>query len=273
MKRIAVISDISALGRCSLSAALPVISAIGAECCPIPGTVLTNQTGYESYKAKNLTDFMPEYIAEWKKISFSPDAILSGYLGDINQVRFVSRFIDTFGKNSLVAVDPAMAESGSIYKGFTDEMCRQIQALCAKSDIITPNLSEFCILTGEKYEDYLNKDKSYLTDRISEKAKALFGERLGNIIVTGVKCEDKILNIAMTKNDTLTFSSTQYPGDFSGTGDIFSAAVTAFLTTGCGLSESISRTISFIEKSVRETLTHPHDTNDGTDFQLFLKEI
>ena len=177
MKRIAVISDISALGRCSLSAALPVISAIGAECCPIPGTVLTNQTGYESYKARNLADFMPEYIAEWKKISFSPDAILSGYLGDINQVRFVSRFIDTFGKNSLVAVDPAMAESGSIYKGFTDEMCRQIKALCAKSDIITPNLSEFCILTGEKYEDYLNKDKSYLTDRISEKAKSLFGER------------------------------------------------------------------------------------------------
>ena len=80
-------------------------------------------------------------------------------------------------------------------------------------------------------------------------------------------------HILTIQNDTLTFSSTQYPGDFSGTGDIFSAAVTAFLTTGCGLSESISRTISFIEKSVRETLTHPHDTNDGTDFQLFLKEI
>ena len=272
MKRVFAIHDMSGIGKCSLTAAIPIISAAGAECNPIPTAVLSSHTGNISgYTFRDLTDDLYDYIAHWKKIGIRPDTIYSGYLGSGEQIEFVASVIRDFSdENTLVIVDPAMADSGVLYTGFDVSFADKIKKLCSMADVITPNLTEACILTGIGYrEDY---DESYIASLID--ALSLLTGRY--VILTGVS--DKAGMTGCCVYDSLNsglryFSSEKCDGVYYGTGDVFSSVLTALMTNGINIFEAAEKAVEFTYKAVNETYIEGTDTRLGIAFEKFLGDL
>ena len=167
MKKIAVINDLSGFGKCSLTAAIPVISAHGVQCCPLTTGIFSNQTGFDSYKYLDCTDIMQDFINEWKSLDVKFDGILSGFIANSKQGSIISDFIDDFKTpETLVVVDPVMADDGILYDCYDDNSVSQIIALTEKADIITPNLTELCIICDENYNETIKLPKEKLLDKI-----------------------------------------------------------------------------------------------------------
>ena len=228
MKKIAVINDLSGFGKCSLTAAIPVISSFGIQCCPLTTAVLSNQTGYDSYACRDLTGDMPAFIEEWKKLGVSFSGILTGFISSGMQGQIISDFIDEFNSEStLVVVDPVMADDGLIYKAYDDKCVEAIKQLADKADIITPNLTELCILAEEDYGKIIQLDYEALIEKIRDMCLALNKKSERRIVASGIKTGGKIAN-AVFENGSLEVIETEaFGGSFSGTGDILSAFITA----------------------------------------------
>lgn len=274
MKKIAVISDLSGLGKCSLSAALPVISATGAQCCPITTAVLTNQTCYDSYYCKDLTDTIDNYIEQWDNIGFTPDAVLTGYMASEEQIDKVINIVKHYKqKGSAIIVDPVMADDGEIYKDYSEQMCIKMKELCSQAEVITPNLSELCILCGKKFSDINDNDNKNIIKTIESLAITLLNDSLKLVIVTGIFTDNYVYTAAISKERTYTVKSKRYNNAFSGTGDIFSALFTALYTKGFSTKYCIDKTVRFIVKSVNKTKYRQLYSPDGTDFELNLKML
>lgn len=267
MKSVAVISDISGVGNCSLSACLPVISALRCQCLPVPTSVYTNQTGYDSYKCEDLTKLLSQFAGQWKNLGVKPDAILTGFIPTAKQVAVVKDFLTHFPSAQVVVVDPSMAEGGVPYNGFGEQLQREIANLCKLADVITPNVSEFCLLTSTNYHEFCSMSVNEKLEAIKTGSERLFTDRLKAVIVTGVKCDSNLLTVTCTPSGTSTVSSPNYPGEFSGTGDLFSASVTALLTRDMSLKKSVITATAFLTDAVSKTLTHQHNPLSGVDFQ------
>ena len=154
-KKIAVINDLSGFGRCSLTAAISVLSAMGVSPCPLPTAILSAQTGYPSYYCDDYTDKMEYFRREWKKMGARFDGIYTGFVAGEEQIRQIFRFLDTFHQeSSFLLVDPVMGDDGIPYDMFTDTLRSLMKELCFQADIITPNVTELCLLTGADY-DYI----------------------------------------------------------------------------------------------------------------------
>ena len=272
MKRVFAIHDMSGIGKCSLTAAIPIISAAGAECNPIPTAVLSSHTGNISgYTFRDLTDDLYDYIAHWKKIGIRPDTIYSGYLGSGEQIEFVASVIRDFSdEKTLVIVDPAMADSGVLYTGFDVSFADKIKKLCSMADVITPNLTEACILTGIGYrEDY---DESYIASLID--ALSLLTGRY--VILTGVSDKAGMTGCCVydsLNSDLRYFSSEKCDGIYYGTGDVFSSVLTALMTNGINIFESAEKAVEFTYKAVHETYIEGTDTRLGIAFEKFLGDL
>lgn len=264
MKKIAVINDLSGFGKCSLSVALPVISALGIEACPLPTAILSNQTGYSSFFCTDYTENMVSYIAEWKKMGAEFDGILTGYLASEKQVEIVSNFIEKFADdNTIVFVDPVMADDGVLYNTYDEQLCEKMKHLAKKANIISPNLTELCILCGADYEK-ISKENNI--DEISALTHSLLSDNLKTVIVTGIKNQDKILNIIADKNGTSLIKSQLLGGSFSGTGDIFSSIVCGAVVNGKSVCEAVRLASDFIEKSIKNTQSNKDYEPDGVNF-------
>lgn len=147
MKKIAVIHDLSGLGKCSLTAAIPVISAMGVQACPLPTAILSNQTGYGSYFWDDYTDRMELIMDEWKKTGFTPDGVYTGFLGDARQVDLILKFVDMFcTEGTHILVDPVMGDRGETYKTYSETLCEKMRTLVREATVITPNLTEALLL-------------------------------------------------------------------------------------------------------------------------------
>ncbi len=272
MKRVFAIHDMSGIGKCSLTAAIPIISAAGAECNPIPTAVLSSHTGNISgYTFRDLTDDLYDYIAHWKKIGIRPDTIYSGYLGSGEQIEFVASVIRDFSdEKTLVIVDPAMADSGVLYTGFDVSFADKIKKLCSMADVITPNLTEACILTGIGYrEDY---DESYIASLID--ALSLLTGRY--VILTGVSDKAGMTGCCVydsLNSDLRYFSSEKCDGVYYGTGDVFSSVLTALMTNGINIFEAAEKAVEFTYKAVYETYSEGTDTRLGIAFEKFLGDL
>ena len=259
MKRVFAIHDMSGIGKCSLTAAIPIISAAGAECNPIPTAVLSSHTGNISgYTFRDLTDDLYDYIAHWKKIGIRPDTIVASVISDFSD------------DNTLVIVDPAMADSGVLYTGFDVSFADKIKKLCKMADVITPNLTEACILTGIGYrEDY---DESYIASLID--ALSLLTGRY--VILTGVSDKAGMTGCCVydsLNSDLRYFSSEKCDGVYYGTGDVFSSVLTALMTNGINIFESAEKAVEFTYKAVYETYTEGTDTRLGIAFEKFLGDL
>lgn len=264
MKKCAIINDLSGFGKCSLTAAIPIISVMGCEAHPLPTVVLSNQTAFDSFSSHSLTDIMPDFVNEWKKLGASFDAILTGFFDDTGQIDVADKFIRDFkNKNTVVIVDPVMADNGLLYDGYSNEICEKIKALCYKADIITPNLSELAIIAEEKPTNNL--------DDIIRYGNKLINKGIKRIVATGYIDGDKISNIVFENGEVKIVSAVHQGGYYSGTGDILASIITGGIMRGLSLYDATSLATSFIEKVITNTNVENH--NEGIEFERFLGEL
>ncbi len=275
MKRIAVIGDISGFGKCSLTASIPVISSLGVECCPLPTAVLSAQTGYPSYHFVDLTNEFTSYTNEWKKMGYTFDGILTGYIASERQADLILDFIRDFKTESTsLVVDPVMADDGKIYGTYSSALCRKVKEITLLADIITPNLTEACILANENYEEISSQSESanYL-NLVAEIGKKLLTKRVKSVIVTGVRYKGEIYNILCEENEISLSKSKIFGGSYSGTGDLFASVISAKTVLGVPLKKAINTASFFLEKSIESTYFEGTNRNDGVNFELFLEEL
>lgn len=279
MKRVAVINDLSGFGRCSLTAAIPVLSVMGIEACPLPTAVLTNQTGYDTFYCDDYTEKIDIFSRYWEKLKKGFDGISTGYLANEAQIEKISEFIRKFKTdNTLLLVDPVMADGGEIYSTYTKKLCDGVKRLAMQADVITPNLTELCILTDSDYKSLTahQRDSDYL-DIIADTASGLLGERVGAVAVTGIEYEDYIYNGVFTENSRFYSRTPLFNASFSGTGDLFSAVVFGALINGANINRAVEKATRFIEKSINATAEElknkEYSPNDGVNFEKCLKML
>ncbi|MDD6988970.1 pyridoxamine kinase [Ruminococcus sp.] len=275
IKKAAVINDLSGFGKCSLTATIAVLSVMGVQPCPMPTAVLTNQTGYKNHYCIDLTDELCHYKEMWSLNNESFDGIYSGYIADKRQVDIIFDFINTFRKsNTVVLVDPVMGDNGRLYSAYNDDTCKKVCGLARSADIITPNLTELCILTNTDFDE-LNShcESDDFLDRISEVAKSAIAHSGQKIVVTGINKGDYLYNGVFSKQDCNFVKAECHGGSFSGTGDIFASIVFASVVNGENLVSSVKKAVSFIEKATADTAKEPYDRNDGINFEKFLYQL
>lgn len=278
VKRVAVINDLSGLGKCSLTAAIPVLSVMGVQACPVPTAILTNQTGYDSFYCDDYTDKIDYYTEEWQKRGLVLDGIYTGFLGSEAQVQKILHFCEIFRKeNTLLFVDPVMGDLGKIYDTYTPGLIKQMRTLALQADVITPNLTECCLLTGTDYEEIMSheKERNFL-DYIEKMARPLLKSNIKTIIVTGIihqRKDDlvpKYYNLVITEDDCQYVSSLIHGGSYSGTGDLLASVVCAGMVKGDSAYISVKRAVQFLEASLLDTITEDTDRNDGINFEPHL---
>lgn len=272
-KRVLAVHDISCVGRCSLTVALPILSAAGLETSILPTAVLSTHTGeFTGYTFRDLTcDIMP--IAEhWKSLDLHFDAIYTGYLGSFEQIALVSRLIDMFkSDNTVVLSDPAMADNGVLYAGFQPEFTKGMASLCAKADIVIPNLTEAAFMLGRDY-----RESGYSEADIKELLRALteLGPRIA--VLTGITFQEGTLGTAAydAKADKYCrYFDEKIDGFFHGTGDVCASAFLAAYMNGKGLQHSLETAVRFTLESIRRTKENGTENRYGVDFENSLPSL
>lgn len=278
MKKIAAVNDLSGFGKCSLTAAIPVISALGVQCCPLVTGVFSNQTGYDSFYCRDCTDDMVPCIEEWKKLHADFDGILTGFIANGKQGEIIHKLIDAFeSEKTVIAVDPVMADDGEVYKCYDEESVKAIISLAKRADIITPNLTELCILSGVSYKKIIALENDELLSEI-EKMSALQSRDKAKIVITsGIHIsENEVANTIYEKGSFDVVITPHYGGSFSGTGDILASFVTAQYIKGVPVKKAVKQASEFICKSIEETIKDT-DGNycrmDGVHFEKYLKGL
>lgn len=268
---VAAIHDLSGFGRCSLTAAIPILSAMGIHCCPLPTAILSNQTGFADFSYLDFTSYMPDFIAHWERLGLEFDTIYSGFLGSENQVDIVAEFSRNFRTpRTVVAVDPVMGDNGSRYPTFSDAMCSRMKRLVGCADIVFPNLTEAALLTGCRTPIGLlsRPDIAALAQDI-----AALGPR--QVVITGVAEAETVANYLFDfrTGERLAIGSRYNHKSYSGTGDIFASVVCGCLTRGEHLPAAVQRATDFIKKAVDFTESRETDPREGILFEPFLREL
>lgn len=264
MKKCAVFNDLSGFGKCSLCAAVPILSVMGTEVHPIPTAVLTRQSCYDKYSMTDLTGFMPSFIDDWQGEKF--DAVIAGYVADVAQFNIIEEFLKRYkGKDTFLIVDPVMADDGALYDGFDEKRCRGVFELSRKADIITPNLTELSLLCSKPYTEDFEK----ISDMASELAKS--GPKY--VVVTGIKTEDRCKTAVFSRGEeTECFESKLYPGSFSGTGDVFVSVLSGAVLRGMTVQQGVKLAVDFIGKAIAST-DPASNPKDGIAFEKHLGEL
>jgi len=265
MKRIVTVQDVSALGKCSLTVALPIISAMGVECAVIPTAVLSTHTQFSGFTFCDLTHQIAPIVEHWKKEGFEFDAIYTGYLGSFEQIRLVSEAFDLLRtEKTCIVVDPAMADHGKLYHGFTPEFALEMAKLCAKADLILPNLTEAVFMLGEEYPEHY--DREFICSLL----KRLCALGCKKAAITGVSYEEGKIGFELYDSETDSFSSyfnTHLPVAFHGTGDIFSSTTVGAMVEGSTEAEALEVAVDYTLECIRKTLEDPCHVNYGVNFE------
>lgn len=268
-KKIAVINDMCGFGRCSIAAALPIISAMKIQCCPMPTSIFSNHTGYDSFYCTDFTDHMQAYMDEWKKLDLRFDGILTGFLGSSQQLDIVARFLDMFrDKNTVTVIDPVMGDYGKLYSTYSPILASGLKKLVPYADILTPNLTEACILTDTQYRTEMNEGELL---EICKKLTSLGPEK---IVISGLDGGNDIVNLVYESGEKPVKIREHKVGECrSGTGDVFSSIIAADAVNGADFPESVRHASSFIAKVLRRTLELELPKEDGICFEEFLCNI
>ena len=249
-KRILTIQDISCVGQCSLTVALPILSACGLETAVLPSAVLSTHTaGFSGYTFRDLTEDMPAIRSHWEKEGIAFSAIYTGYLGSTKQIDYVRDiFRATAAPGCLKIVDPAMADHGKLYPGFDMEFVEAMKQLCADADYIVPNITESCFLTGMEYTDAY--DRTYI-DQMLNKLTALGCK---NIILTGISYAPGKTGIVVYENGSYSYYEHDFlPNSCHGTGDIYASAFTGALVRGNSAYRAAQIAAEYTVECIKET--------------------
>lgn len=268
--RIAAIHDLSCFGRCSLTIALPVLSAMGCQCCPLPTALLSAHTGFPGNTFLDLTVEMGRIADHWAAMDLQFDAIYSGFLGSADQVDTVARFFDTFKKSdTAVIVDPVMGDHGTAYRTCTPELCRGMRVLAENSDVITPNLTEAALLLDRPYEEIRQSDAYEVVRRLS-----LGGRR--SVVLTGYSSEPGqtgTLCFDRDSGESKAVQTPREPQDFSGTGDLFASVLAGGVAKGVPLFQAAQAAADFVRDCIARTLAEGLTEQDGVDFEPLLGQL
>lgn len=269
-KKIAIINDISGFGRCSVAVALPVISHMKVQGCVLPTSIFSNHTGFPSFFYEDYTDQMRDYMAEWKKLDLRFEGISSGFLGSAEQIQIVREFIRQFrDERTHVIIDPVMGENGKAYPTYTEEMCDKMKELVEFADILTPNVTEACMLTGMPYKESGWSRKELLA--MMEKLRSLGA---GKIVVSGFSSGNFISNALSERPGELKVLRQKRVGKVrSGTGDIFAAIIAADCVNGIGFEESVRKAAAFVRDCILVTEKFDIPETDGVCFEEVLYRL
>lgn len=268
-KKIAVINDFSGFGRCSIAVALPIISTLKIQCCPLPTSIFSNHTGFDSFFFDDYTDKMPLYINEWKKLGLQFDGITSGFLGSKKQIEIVTQFFKDFKtKENIIIVDPVMGDYGKIYATYTKEMCEEMKKLVQYADIITPNITELCILTDTPYQEkWKINELEKMTEELAEKGPE-------KIVVTGIVQKEFIANFCYEKGKSPKILRCHRVGtQRSGTGDVFSSIIAADAVNQVPFDKSVKKASNFIKKCILKSIEMDIPVTDGVCFEELLQTL
>ena len=269
-KKIAVINDISGFGKCSIAVALPIISHMRIQCCPLPTSVFSNHTGFDSFYYRDFTPDMERYIDECKKLDLRFEGIASGFLGSVEQISIVEKFIDDFSDSrTTVIVDPVMGEDGRAYPTYTPEMCSEMRRLAARADILTPNMTEACMLTNTPY-----KRDGWKRTELFELTQKLCKIGAKNVVISGIPMGGFLGNAVYDAENGFSVLRMKKAGVIrSGTGDIFAAVIAAEAVNGVDFTQSVKKAAGFVKMCIEETEKRNIPLTDGVCFEEVLWKL
>lgn len=268
-KKIAVINDFCGFGRCSLTVSIPIISALKVQCCPVPTSVFSNHTAYDSFFFTDYTEHMDAYIEEWKKLDLRFDGILTGFLGSVEQIEIVKPFLEYFKKKGTVTVmDPVMRDGGSLYATYSPELAKKMKSLLPYADILTPNLTEACILTDTLYrEDMESRELFAVCEKLSK-----MGPK--KIVISGLEKDGRLINFVYEEGkEPAEVSGPKIGPSRAGTGDVFSSMIAADAVNGVPFLSAVRHAAVFIAKVLARAVELEIPPTDGICFEEFLSEI
>ena len=279
LKRIAAIHDLSCFGRCALTVVMPTLSAMGYQVIPVPTALLSSHTGgFTDMYFKDLTQDMREVSDHFDRLGLKFDAIYTGFLGSEEQIDIVLDFIRRFSdEDTLIFVDPVMGDDGVLYSTYTDRLGERMRELCAVADIITPNLTEACFLSGEEYRDTATESERSVfayADRLREKLRAL---GCGKIIITGVPhVGDMFGTYGHTENefsDGYMYSVKRVRKSYPGTGDLFASVLLGSILTGDELGDALRFASDYVCRVMAYSARFDTPVRDGVAFEKFMAEL
>lgn len=269
-KRIAAIHDLSCFGKCSLTIALPVISCFGIECAVVPTAMLSGHfAALPEVHVQDLTEQMGVIAADWQQGGVRFDGIFSGYLGSAAQVAQVKSFVRTFKTGqTLFVADPAMADRGKLYRGFGMDHVEAMKELCAAADVALPNVTEACLMLGQDYTEFHEKEQ------ILRLLQGMTDLGAGRVIITGVSlAADRVGIACWDGKEAAFFDRPKTPGHYNGTGDLFASVLTASMVSGAPFLAAAEKAMDFTSHVIAETAKNPSHRTYGVDFELHLRSL
>lgn len=271
--RIAAVHDMCGYGKCSLTAAIPILSAAGCDVCPVPTALFSAHTMFKDYTFHDTTEMLPGYLDAWQKEGVDLDGIYSGFLGSAEQVDIIQRMYRQYPK-ALRLVDPVMGDGGSMYPTYTEEMCRAVSHLVEGADLLMPNLTEVSLLTGIDYEGQ-NLDDAQVGERLCR----LLDMGAKNVIIKGIDRKDgKLRNFVASADHGGVSERTELVHDklpfmIHGTGDAFASSLCGALFAGQGLADAARIAGEFVRSAMQHTRNQPDYQQRGVSFELDLGQM
>ncbi|ACA38135.1 pyridoxamine kinase [Lysinibacillus sp. fkY74-1] len=280
MKKVAVIQDMSSFGKCSLTAAMPVLSVMGMQAVPLPTAILTAQTGYSSFYCEDLTSRMDYFMDEWSKLGASFDGIHTGFVTGKEQIDNIFRFLGVFhSTDTTLLVDPVMGDHGEVYKMFTGDLLERMKELVKCADIITPNVTECCLLTGLSFERMQSYQHEIDYIQVLEEAGQQLQQATGaKVIITGLNpptaAGKRYVGNMFVDAERSFHSIRDYNGEsYSGTGDLFASVIMGGMMRGQDLVESMKLAETFLAAAIEATSKEQVPREAGVHFEQFLRML
>ena len=269
--KVAAVHDLSGFGRCSLTVVLPVLSAMGVQVSCLPTAVLSTHTGgFQGYTFRDLTEDIGPFFRHWKKEGLQFDALYTGYLGSADQIHLVDEFLTAFRtRENLILVDPVMGDHGKLYSLYTPEMALGMKKLCARADVIVPNMTEAAWLTGMPYREN-GHDEEYL-HTLCEKLLELGAKQ---VVITGAIPEAGRIGAACHDGREMKiYAPERIPAAYDGTGDLFASVLLGALLHRRSLNESVVLAADFTRECVARSVENGTDRHHGVDFEPLLWKL
>ncbi len=265
----AVVNDFSSFGRCSLAVTLPILSAMKVQCCSVPTAIFTNHTGFEHFSWRDCTDRLDDYIRDWRATGLHFDAIATGFLGSARQVSFVRRFVEAFHTpRTIVVVDPVMGDYGRLYPTYDKALAEGMRELLSVADVLTPNLTEACVLAERPYDPAPNDDD------LASLGQALTSGHATRVVVSGISRGSNLVNYVFEKGHTpITITTPKLGEDRSGTGDVFSSVITGDLVRGVPFAAAVQHAADYVSRTIKRTIELDLPVTDGLAIEETLGEL
>lgn len=265
MKRIVTIQDISCVGKCSLTVALPIISAMGIETAVIPTAVLSTHTAFKNFTYRDLTGDLPKIAKHWKQEKFNFDGIYTGYLGSIEQIDILKEFFKQFKTpDNFIFIDPVMADNGKLYAGFDANFVKEMKKLCKMADIIVPNLTEASYMLEKEYKEIYSEQE--IKDILIELSN--LGPKY--VVLTGVSFNENKLGVMSYNKETnkfFTYFKEKVPAKYHGTGDIFASTLVGAITNRNTLEEGLKVAVDYVWETINDTYKTNKKDVYGVNFE------